>query len=93
VVNSVGQGPSANIQFQQINNNAAAQQEARARNDQTQPRNAPAADSQNADQRSLQSQQEQRRQELLLQRQQNNTQSANNNQDASRRGQLLDVTA
>ncbi|MDE1154017.1 MAG: hypothetical protein PW788_15910 [Micavibrio sp.] len=92
MVNSVGQGPSPNIQFQQVNNNSAAQQEVRARNEQTQPRNAPAADSQSADQRSLQSQDEQRRQDLTAQRRQDNTQTANSNNDL-RRGSLLDVTA
>ena len=90
MVNSVGPGPTPNIQFQQ--NNAAAQQEIRARNAQTQPRQAPAADSQTADQRSLQSKDEQRRQAAVVsQRRQDQVRSADA-QD-NRRGQLLDITA
>ena len=91
MVNAVGPGPTPNIQFQQ--NNSAAQQEVRARNEQTQPRQAPAADSQTADQRSLQSKDEQRRQAAVVaQRRQDQVRSADNAQD-NRRGQLLDITA
>ncbi len=91
MVNAVGPGPTPNIQFQQ-NNNSAAQQEIRARNDQTQPRQAPAADSQTADQRSLQSKDEQRRQAAVAARRQDQVRTADNAQD-NRRGQLLDITA
>ena len=91
MVNAVGPGPTPNIQFQQ-NNNSAAQQEIRARNDQTQPRQAPAADSQTADQRSLQSKDEHRRQAAVAARRQDQVRTADNAQD-NRRGQLLDITA
>ena len=88
MVNATGLGPSPSIQFQQTN--AAAQQEARARNEQTQPRQAPAADSQNAEQRSLRSQDERRQNTASVR--QLNAQSSDQAQD-NRRGQLLDVTA
>jgi len=90
VVNPTGFNPSTNIQFQQVN--SPAQQEARARNEQTQPRNAPAADSQTADQRSLRSRDEDRKQNAFtVSRRQD--QAQNSNAQDNRRGQLLDVTA
>lgn len=90
MVNATGFNPSTNIQFQQVN--SPAQQEARARNDQTQPRQAPAADSQTADERSLRSRDDDRKQNAFtVSRRQDQSQS-NASQD-NRRGQLLDVTA
>lgn len=86
---SSGQGPSQGQQSTAV----VAQQEVRARNVQTQPREAPPADSQDARQRTLQAREDAQRRQNQLAAQRRQEQAEQSEQAEIRRGQLLDVTA
>lgn len=90
MVATVTAQPSVSFQAQ----NTAGPAEVRARNDQTQPRTAPAADSQNAEQRNLRSRDDESKQETKRAEQRSqNSFSAQQPGAEQRRGSRLDIVA
>lgn len=89
MVSTVTSNPQS-ASFQQAP--VAAQQEVRARNEQTQPRNAPAADNQRAEQRNLQSRDESRKRDETRQQERVEERRAEDTSSSSSRGSVVDIS-